>query len=164
MTISSSASEAEYGKGTTIRASRNERIADWGGFGRYRLDVIEAPANYRGFDIGPTSSSLRDSETGVWNLDEYFNKATAENMIPGEYVFRVVAIGYVSGVKYEVSFQHRNGEIRKARNRIQNYLQGYGHYDNKGRKRSRHFQHVLLTRSSRYSLCSEGRNVCKDHH
>ncbi len=23
-------------------------------------------------------------------------------MIPGEYVFRVVAIGYVSGVKYEV--------------------------------------------------------------
>lgn len=26
-------------------------------------------------------------------------------------------------------------------NRIQNYLQGYGHYDNKGRKRSRHFQH-----------------------
>ena len=102
VTISSSASETEYGKGTTIRASRNTGIADWGGFRRYRLDIIEAPANYRGFDIGPTSSSLQDSETGVWNLDEYFNKATAENMIPGEYVFRVVAIGYVSGVKYEV--------------------------------------------------------------
>ena len=102
VTISSSASETEYGKGTTIRASRNTGVADWGGFRRYRLDIIEAPANYRGFDIGPTSSSLQDSETGVWNLDEYFNKATAENMIPGEYVFRVVAIGYVSGVKYEV--------------------------------------------------------------
>ena len=102
VTISSSASETEYGKGTTIRASRNTGIADWGGFRRYRLDIIEAPANYRGFDIGPTSSSLQDSETGVWNLDEYFNKATAENMVPGEYVFRVVAIGYVSGVKYEV--------------------------------------------------------------
>lgn len=102
VTISSSASETEYGQGTTIRASRNTGIADWGGFRRYRLDIIEAPANYRGFDIGPTSSSLQDSETGVWNLDEYFNKATAENMIPGEYVFRVVAIGYVSGVKYEV--------------------------------------------------------------
>ena len=102
VTISSSASETEYGQGTTIRASRNTGIADWGGFRRYRLDIIEAPANYHGFDIGPTSSSLQDSETGVWNLDEYFNKATAENMIPGEYVFRVVAIGYVSGVKYEV--------------------------------------------------------------
>lgn len=102
VTISSSASETEYGKGTTIRASRNTGIADWGGFRRYRLDIIEAPANYRGFDIGPTSSSLQDSETGVWNLDEYFNKATAEKMVPGEYVFRVVAIGYVSGVKYEV--------------------------------------------------------------
>lgn len=102
VTISSSASETEYGKGTTIRASRNTGIADWGGFRRYRLDIIEAPANYRGFDIGPTSSSLQDSETGVWNLDEYFNKATAENMVSGEYVFRVVAIGYVSGVKYEV--------------------------------------------------------------
>lgn len=102
VTISSSASETEYGKGTTIRASRNTGVADWGGFRRYRLDIIEAPANYRGFDIGPTSSSLQDSETGVWNLDEYFNKATAEKMVPGEYVFRVVAIGYVSGVKYEV--------------------------------------------------------------
>ena len=126
VTISSSASETEYGKGTTIRASRNTGVADWGGFRRYRLDVIEspynyrngsidigptdsnlksiieAPANYRGFDIGPTNSNLQSSETGVWNLDEYFNRATAENMIPGEYVFRVVAIGYVSGVKYEV--------------------------------------------------------------
>ncbi|MDD7670271.1 MAG: hypothetical protein PT943_03295, partial [Ruminococcus sp.] len=52
VTISSSASETEYGKGTTIRASRNTGIADWGGFRRYRLDIIEAPANYRGFDIG----------------------------------------------------------------------------------------------------------------
>lgn len=104
VTISSSASETEYGKGTTIRASRNTGIADWGGFRRYRLDIIEAPANYRNgsIDIGPTDSNLKSSETGVWNLDEYFNRATAENMIPGEYVFRVVAIGYVSGVKYEV--------------------------------------------------------------
>ena len=104
VTISSSASETEYGKGTTIRASRNTGIADWGGFRRYRLDIIEAPANYYNgvFDIGPTNSNLKSSETGVWNLDEYFNRATAENMIPGEYVFRVVAIGYVSGVKYEV--------------------------------------------------------------
>ena len=99
-----SASETEYGQGTTIRASRNTGIADWGGFSRYRLDIIEAPANYYNgvFDIGPTDSNLKSSETGVWNLDEYFNKATAEKMIPGEYVFRVVAIGYVSGVKYEV--------------------------------------------------------------
>ncbi len=104
VTISSSASETEYGKGTTIRASRNTGIADWGGFKRYRLDVIESPYNYRNgsIDIGPTDSNLKSSETGVWNLDEYFNKATAENMVPGEYVFRVVAIGYVSGVKYEV--------------------------------------------------------------
>ena len=104
VTISSSASETEYGKGTTIRASRNTGIADWGGFRRYRLDVIEAPYNYRNgsIDIGPTDSNLKSSETGVWNLDQYFNRATAENMIPGEYVFRVVAIGYVSGVKYEV--------------------------------------------------------------
>ena len=102
VTISSSASETEYGKGTTIRASRNTGVADWGGFRRYRLDIIEAPANYRGFDIGPTNSNLQSSETGVWNLDEYFNKATAEKMVPGTYVFRVVAIGYVSGVKYEV--------------------------------------------------------------
>lgn len=104
VTISSSASETEYGKGTTIRASRNTGIADWGGFRRYRLDVIESPYNYRNgsIDIGPTDSNLKSSETGVWNLDEYFNRATAENMIPGEYVFRVVAIGYVSGVKYEV--------------------------------------------------------------
>ena len=104
VTISSSASETEYGKGTTIRASRNTGVADWGGFRRYRLDVIESPYNYRNgsIDIGPTDSNLKSSETGVWNLDEYFNRATAENMIPGEYVFRVVAIGYVSGVKYEV--------------------------------------------------------------
>ena len=104
VTISSSASETEYGKGTTIRASRNTGVADWGGFRRYRLDVIESPYNYRNgsIDIGPTDSNLKSSETGVWNLDEYFNKATAENMVPGEYVFRVVAIGYVSGVKYEV--------------------------------------------------------------
>ena len=104
VTISSSASETEYGKGTTIRASRNTGIADWGGFRRYRLDVIEAPYNYRNgnIDIGPTDSNLKSSETGVWNLDEYFNKATAEKMIPGTYVFRVVAIGYVSGEKYEV--------------------------------------------------------------
>ena len=104
VTISSSASETEYGKGTTIRASRNTGIADWGGFRRYRLDVIEAPYNYRNgsIDIGPTDSNLKSSETGVWNLDEYFNRATAENMVTGEYVFRVVAIGYVSGVKYEV--------------------------------------------------------------
>ena len=104
VTISSSASETEYGKGTTIRASRNTGIADWGGFRRYRLDVIESPANYYNgvFDIGPTDSNLKSSETGVWNLDEYFNKATAEKMIPGTYVFRVVAIGYVSGEKYEV--------------------------------------------------------------
>ena len=104
VTISSSDSETEYGKGTTIRASRNTGIADWGGFRRYRLDVIEAPANYLNgnFFIGPTDSNLKSSETGVWNLDEYFNKATAEKMVPGEYVFRVVAIGYVSGVKYEV--------------------------------------------------------------
>lgn len=101
-TLTARESDIEYGQGTTIRATRNTGVADWGGFRRYRLDIIEAPANYRGFDIGPTSSSLQDSETGVWNLDEYFNKATAENMIPGEYVFRVVAIGYVSGVKYEV--------------------------------------------------------------
>ena len=104
VTISSSASETEYGKGTTIRASRNTGIADWGGFRRYRLDVIEAPYNYRNgsIDIGPTDSNLKSSETGVWNLDQYFNRATAENMVTGEYVFRVVAIGYVSGVKYEV--------------------------------------------------------------
>ena len=104
MTISSSASETEYGKGTTIRASRNTGVADWGGFRRYRLDVIESPYNYRNgsIDIGPTDSNLKSSETGVWNLDEYFNKATAEKMVPGEYVFRVVAIGYVSGEKYEV--------------------------------------------------------------
>lgn len=104
VTISSSASETEYGKGTTIRASRNTGIADWGGFRRYRLDIIESPYNYRNgsIDIGPTDSNLKSSETGVWNLDQYFNRATAENMIPGEYVFRVVAIGYVSGVKYEV--------------------------------------------------------------
>ncbi len=104
VTISSSASETEYGKGTTIRASRNTGVADWGGFRRYRLDVIESPYNYRNgsIDIGPTDSNLKSSETGVWNLDQYFNRATAENMIPGEYVFRVVAIGYVSGVKYEV--------------------------------------------------------------
>ena len=104
VTISSSASETEYGKGTTIRASRNTGVADWGGFRRYRLDIIEAPDNYRNgsIDIGPTDSNLKSSETGVWNLDQYFNRATAENMIPGEYVFRVVAIGYVSGVKYEV--------------------------------------------------------------
>ena len=104
VTISSSDSETEYGKGTTIRASRNTGIADWGGFRRYRLDIVEAPANYYNgvFDIGPTNSNLKSSEIGVWNLDEYFNKATAEKMIPGEYVFRVVAIGYVSGVKYEV--------------------------------------------------------------
>lgn len=104
VTISSSASETEYGKGTTIRASRNTGVADWGGFRRYRLDVIEAPANYRNgnIDIGPTDSNLKSSETGVWNLDQYFNRATAENMVPGTYVFRVVAIGYVSGVKYEV--------------------------------------------------------------
>ena len=104
VTISSSASETEYGKGTTIRASRNTGVADWGGFRRYRLDIVEAPANYYNgvFDIGPTDSNLKSSETGVWNLDEYFNKATAEKMIPGTYVFRVVAIGYVSGVKYEV--------------------------------------------------------------
>jgi len=103
-TLTASESEIEYGQGTTIRASRNTGIADWGGFSRYRLDVIEAPANYYNgvFDIGPTNSNLKSSETGVWNLDEYFNKATAEKMIPGEYVFRVVAIGYVSGVKYEV--------------------------------------------------------------
>ena len=104
VTISSSASETEYGKGTTIRASRNTGVADWGGFRRYRLDIIESPYNYRNgsIDIGPTDSNLKSSETGVWNLDQYFNRATAENMIPGEYVFRVVAIGYVSGVKYEV--------------------------------------------------------------
>lgn len=104
VTISSSASETEYGKGTTIRASRNTGVADWGGFRRYRLDIIEAPDNYRNgsIDIGPTDSNLKSSETGVWNLDQYFNRATAENMVPGEYVFRVVAIGYVSGVKYEV--------------------------------------------------------------
>ena len=104
VTISSSASETEYGNGTTIRASRNTGVADWGGFSRYRLDIVEAPANYYNgvFDIGPTDSNLKSSETGVWNLDEYFNKATAEKMIPGTYVFRVVAIGYVSGVKYEV--------------------------------------------------------------
>lgn len=104
VTISSSASETEYGKGTTIRASRNTGIADWGGFKRYRLDVIESPYNYRNgsIDIGPTDSNLKSSETGVWNLDQYFNRATAENMIPGEYVFRVVAIGSVSGVQYEV--------------------------------------------------------------
>ena len=104
VTITSSASETEYGKGTTIRASRNTGVADWGGFRRYRLDVIEAPANYRNgsIDIGPTDSNLKSSETGVWNLDQYFNRATAENMVTGEYVFRVVAIGYVSGVKYEV--------------------------------------------------------------
>ena len=104
VTISSSASETEYGKGTTIRASRNTGVADWGGFRRYRLDIVESPYNYRNgnIDIGPTDSNLKSSETGVWNLDQYFNRATAENMIPGEYVFRVVAIGYVSGVKYEV--------------------------------------------------------------
>ena len=104
VTISSSASETEYGKGTTIRASRNTGVADWGGFKRYRLDVIESPYNYRNgsIDIGPTDSNLKSSETGVWNLDQYFNRATAENMIPGEYVFRVVAIGSVSGVQYEV--------------------------------------------------------------
>lgn len=45
VTISSSASETEYGKGTTIRASRNTGVADWGGFRRYRLDVIESPYN-----------------------------------------------------------------------------------------------------------------------
>ena len=103
-TLTARESDIEYGQGTTIRASRNTGIADWGGFRRYRLDIIEAPANYYNgvFDIGPTNSNLKSSETGVWNLDEYFNKATAENMIPGEYVFRVVAIGYVSGVKYEV--------------------------------------------------------------
>lgn len=103
-TLTASESEIEYGQGTTIRASRNTGIADWGGFRRYRLDIIEAPANYYNgvFDIGPTNSNLKSSETGVWNLDEYFNKATAEKMIPGTYVFRVVAIGYVSGEKYEV--------------------------------------------------------------
>ena len=104
VTISSSASETEYGKGTTIRASRNTGVADWGGFRRYRLDIVESPYNYRNgnIDIGPTDSNLKSSETGVWNLDQYFNRATAENMVTGEYVFRVVAIGYVSGVKYEV--------------------------------------------------------------
>ena len=104
VTISSSESETEYGKGTTIRASRNTGVADWGGFRRYRLDVIESPYNYRNgsIDIGPTDSNLKSSETGVWNLDQYFNRATAENMIPGTYVFRVVAIGYVNGEKYEV--------------------------------------------------------------
>lgn len=104
VTISSSASETEYGKGTTIRASRNTGVADWGGFRRYRLDIIEAPDNYRNgsIDIGPTDSNLKSSETGVWNLDQYFNRATAEKMVPGTYVFRVVAIGYVSGEKYEV--------------------------------------------------------------
>lgn len=103
-TLTASESEIEYGQGTTIRASRNTGIADWGGFRRYRLDIIEAPANYYNgvFDIGPTDSNLKSSETGVWNLDEYFNKATAEKMIPGTYVFRVVAIGYVGGEKYEV--------------------------------------------------------------
>ena len=103
-TLTASESEIEYGQGTTIRASRNTGVADWGGFSRYRLDIIEAPANYYNgnFFIGPTDSNLKSSETGVWNLDEYFNKATAEKMIPGTYVFRVVAIGYVSGVKYEV--------------------------------------------------------------
>ena len=103
-TLTARESDIEYGQGTTIRASRNTGVADWGGFSRYRLDVIEAPANYHNgnFFIGPTDSNLKSSETGVWNLDEYFNKATAENMVPGEYVFRVVAIGYVSGVKYEV--------------------------------------------------------------
>ena len=103
-TLTASESEIEYGQGTTIRASRNTGIADWGGFRRYRLDIIKAPANYYNgvFDIGPTNSNLKSSETGVWNLDEYFNKATAEKMIPGTYVFRVVAIGYVSGEKYEV--------------------------------------------------------------
>ena len=103
-TLTASESEIEYGQGTTIRASRNTGIADWGGFRRYRLDIIKAPANYYNgvFDIGPTDSNLKSSETGVWNLDEYFNKATAEKMIPGTYVFRVVAIGYVSGEKYEV--------------------------------------------------------------
>lgn len=104
VTITSSASKTEYGKGTTIRASRNTGIADWGGFRRYRLDVIESPYNYHNgsIDIGPTDSNLKSSETGVWNLDEYFNRATAENMVTGTYVFRVVAIGYVSGEKYEV--------------------------------------------------------------
>lgn len=101
-TLTANASRIEYGQGTTIRASRNTGIADWGGFRRYRLDIIEAPANYGKSNIGPTSSSLQDSETGVWNLDEYFNRATAEKMIPGTYVFRVVAIGYVGGEKYEV--------------------------------------------------------------
>ena len=103
-TLTASESEIEYGQGTTIRASRNTGIADWGGFSRYRLDIVEAPANYHNgnFFIGPTDSNLKSSETGVWNLDEYFNKATAEKMIPGTYVFRVVAIGYVSGEKYEV--------------------------------------------------------------
>ena len=104
VTISSNASETEYGKGTTIRASRNTGIADWGGFSKYRLDIIESPYNYHNgnFFIGPTDSNLKSSETGVWNLDEYFNRATAEKMVTGEYVFRVVAIGYVSGEKYEV--------------------------------------------------------------
>ena len=103
-TLTARESDIEYGQGTTIRASRNTGIADWGGFRRYRLDIVEAPANYYNgvFDIGPTDSNLKSSETGVWNLDEYFNKATAEKMIPGTYVFRVVAIGYVGGEKYEV--------------------------------------------------------------
>ena len=103
-TLTASESDIEYGQGTTIRASRNTGVADWGGFRRYRLDIIEAPANYYNgvFDIGPTDSNLKSSETGVWNLDEYFNRATAEKMIPGTYVFRVVAIGYVGGEKYEV--------------------------------------------------------------
>ena len=103
-TLTANASRIEYGQGTTIRASRNTGIADWGGFKRYRLDVIESPYNYHNgsIDIGPTNSNLKSSETGVWNLDEYFNRATAENMIPGTYVFRVVAIGSVSGVEYKV--------------------------------------------------------------
>ena len=64
-TLTARESDIEYGQGTTIRASRNTGVADWGGFRRYRLDIIEAPANYYNgnFFIGPTDSNLKSSET-----------------------------------------------------------------------------------------------------